>query len=155
MSFPNCDFAYRFMLKELKLLNDVFFVSQPVYGNKHCLAYSNNKDSYVPKYYMIFKRDFFISFNIAFPKFIKSHPELSGYGESINVAALDLACKYNVDLLLFVHSDGRVYFINPIFLRSYVIKHSLVRKQFDNECTYSFPLKLLSPFELSVEKVVS
>jgi hypothetical protein len=116
-------------------------------------------DRNVPVIYAIYKRDFFMSFNSNFPRFVAENPELRGVAESINKECLDIAIKRNVDYIYFVHPDEKIFAIHPMQIKKFCEKHNLIRgqqklniyqqpytleKEMVSEVTYCIPVKLLA-----------
>lgn len=126
--------------------------------NGHALFGSNNPNN--KKLYVIFKRDFFITFNKQFVSFSKQYPEYYGEGESINTDALNRAIKFDCEYIVFIHDTG-VFVAYPMLIKNFCETHKLIRGQkrlnsiyangtteeHINEITYSFPKKLLIPIE--------
>ena len=115
----------------------------------------------VKSFYVVFKRDWYHSFNSAFPSFIDKHPECKGYGESLDTEYLDIALIHN-SIIVFIHPDN-AYFIDSVLMDLYCINHKLYRQQdkeniykkgnytkevkAEQEQTYCIPISLLQNLE--------
>lgn len=131
----------------------------------HVLLKSDDESK--PVLYVVYKRDFFESFDKIFLDFCRLFPDWKGVGESINTEALDRAVQFDGFnkggcLLVFVHADDNVYVAYPQQVRKLCVNHNLVRKQDrlnaqvsdfggrakpNYESTYSFPKKFMKKFE--------
>lgn len=112
-------------------LNDNVTDVKPVNDNRHCMI-ETIKDI---RYYVMFKREPFYAFGKIFRK--------PGAGESINKSCLELAIKYNIDLILVAYKSGHVYAISPDFWKEYAYNNNTIRTQETGEVTYSIALNEL------------
>ena len=116
-------------------------------------------------FYCLFKRDFFMTYPQKYKLFLDAFPDLNGAGESVNVDVLDGAMENN-QLLLFVYPDGKIYIVSPSKIfdthldakkyypdglyrsqdksNDYKVAYSNGQIININECTCSFPIKILS-----------
>ena len=86
------------------------------------------------RYYMLFKREFFMSFGKIFG--------FKGIGESVNEEYMHTARRL-ADTFMFVYPDGKVY-ISPVGeAYNFAKKNETIRKTKSGETTYSFPVKML------------
>lgn len=154
----NSDSAFDKVIKSLKIEFGVFYTKSVFNRGRHCIL-SPPFDSDLPKFYVVFKRSWFVTFNNKFQEFISEFPDMAGYGESINKEWLDLALQQRVSYFLFVHEEGSIYQVSPLLLQKFVFKHNLFRSQERrndyrradgsggvisvNELTVCFPCKLL------------
>lgn len=69
------------------------------------------------KFYLIYKKEYLMSFNNLFSEYIKENNALSGIGESINIEYLQYAIN-NHAIVLFIHEDGKIYTIDKIALNT-------------------------------------
>ena len=145
------DNAFRGVAYLLRFKHEVFYFLTVFNRGRHCL-FSPPVNSGLPKYYVLFKKSFFLSFSDLFPEF-------SVVGESINEEFLDLAVLSGVDYLLFVYDDGKVYSVSPLAVKRFCEQYNLIRFQDKTsrvvkggvrvsirEKTYSFPVTLLDRF---------
>lgn len=102
-----------------------------VNDNKHCWV--ETRAGLV--YYIVFKREFFMTFGKVFEK-----EGQKGIGESINESCLIKAEKnLGANLILCVYPDGKIYSLTPReWLRS-----PLIRETEEKEKTVSVPIGLL------------
>jgi len=84
------------------------------------------------KYWMLFKREFFLSFGKIFG--------FNGCGDSVNAKFVGQALNQKVDGFLFVYRNGYVYHISPREVFDFGKKFNTVRTTKSSERTYSFPL---------------
>lgn len=138
------------------------------YRNGHAILKSYDRDS--PNFYVVYKRDFYMTFKHEFSGFCESHPDLAGEGESINEEALSRAIRHGCEYIVFIHR-GEVFVTYPLLVAKFCKSHGLIRGQkrlnlylqantngnyaHESEVTYSFPKKLLRKFEEEFEKVVA
>lgn len=129
-----------------------------VFGTKgHVILTSLDKKK--PRFYCIYKRDFYKTFEKHFFEFCLKNPQMKGEGESINIKALKNSINYNIDYIVFIHPE-EVYVAYPMQIKRFCEKFELTkiqkRKNINNsklgakitqEITYSFPKKLLKKFE--------
>jgi len=125
--------ALREVSKQLRTKGDS--LKQVLMNNKygHRLIETNLRN----RYYIVFKKEYYKTFGDEFGT-------KEGYGESINVEYLDNAIARNAHLILFVHTDAKIYAINPIKLKA--IGHKRIQKN-GVEMTYSVPLKALERWD--------
>ena len=83
----------------------------------------------VPSFYVVFKREFFLTFSEVFHEFVEENPSMQGVGESLNEDAVLLSVKLNATFLVFVHPDGSVWLTYPLIFLKYAQKHGLKRTQ--------------------------
>lgn len=128
------------------------------YRNGH--AFLRPIDQGIPGLYVIYKRDFYMTFKHEFSSFCEKYPDLAGEGESINSDALDRALRFGAQYIVFIH-PGEVLVAYPMLIKKFCESHGLIRGQKrlnmylavggdyeeKSEVTYSFPKKLLRPFE--------
>lgn len=152
MNLENKESAFRGLAYQLRAKHDVFYFSNEFNNGKHALFTPPITCGELPRYYALFKKDFFMTFGVQFSNFIRVHPEASLVGESINVDWLKTAIASKVDYLLFIYDNGKVYAVSPKAVENFCIKHNLVRTQdvtnktsnfTIRETTYSFPITLL------------
>ena len=160
MTFLNHDAAFRGVRSWL-VSHDFHNVSamKPMHKGRHCIISSDEEI-----FYCVFKHEFFLSYARLFQPFLDHFPNLSGYGESLNVDIVR-ECFYNSYTLLFVYENEAMYSINPGEILSAHVKalsfmlNGLIRSQDKtntykvrfahglkedvNEATYSFPVKML------------
>lgn len=124
-------------------------------------------------YYLVYHKDFFMTFNQQFPAFVAEFPQYAGVAESINKEWLELAVSYTKPLpdwavepdvkLVFIYPEGRMYWTDPRLFKKFAEAQKLVRTQEKvnlenredysgrqqpiNETTYSLPVKMLKPLE--------
>jgi hypothetical protein len=119
-------------------------------------------DKNKPNLYVVYKRDWFMTFSKKFSDFIKKNPHFEGVGESINKEALKRALANKCDYIIFIH-DSEVFVGYTKMILNICINNNLIRNQnrlnsyaktnnsgkseLVSETTYSFPKKLLVPFE--------
>lgn len=129
-----------------------------VLGSKgHVILKTLDKNK--PKFYCIYKRDFYQTFEKQFWDFCLKNPNMKGPGESINIKALKNAISYDVDYLIFIHPED-VFVGFPRQIKRFCEKFELTKIQkrkninknnfktiINQEITYSFPIKLLKKFE--------
>ena len=147
--------AFRETQQYLSKKHDCWFQRRIYNKGRHVLFFPMKKG--IPSYYTIYKREYYETFNRAFPEFIEQNPEMRGRGESINKESLLIAIRAKADFLLFLHPGG-TYKISPMLVYKFCKKHSLIREQkkineylqacekntkLMQENTYSFPVKLL------------
>jgi hypothetical protein len=87
------------------------------------------------RYYLLYKRNFFMSFGLIFGK--------SGMGESINKDFLELALKHEADNIAVVYEMGYIYTCPPKEWLHYAEQNHTIREQYKGEVTYSIPINLL------------
>lgn len=123
--------AVQLVLNKLKTErhSEIFSVKN-VNENKHTIISSNLGD-----FFVLFKRDFFLSFGKIFSN--------RSVGESINSEALMFADK-NKSILLFVYPDGKVYSISSSLFKKLAEDNEWIRQTKADEKTYSIPLKYLT-----------
>jgi len=153
MALNNKEMAFDFVQRLLQeKLGGVFVRSSGGDFGRHCV-FTWLRDTSV-KFYVVYKREFFNSFGVWFPKF------RGGVGESLNVEWLDFACRRGCLFVLFVYPDGRVFGVEPEFMRSYCVNNGLVREQGSvnpvfgsqgdllsvKEVTYCVPIGVLRDF---------
>lgn len=86
------------------------------------------------RYYMLFKREFFMSFGKIFG--------FKGIGESVNKEYMEIARRL-ADTFVFVYPDGKVY-VSPVGeAYNFAIKNDTIRETKSKETTYSFPVKMI------------
>ena len=107
--------------------------------------------------YLVYKRDFFNTFEDKFKSFCDKFPHLKGVGESINEDCLEYCIKAKVQEIYFLHGSGD-YSITPRLFYNFIEKFGLKRVQdkgnmylqeggrYENirEITCSVPKKLLN-----------
>lgn len=134
-----------------------FFLSSFNSG-RHGLFFPPSDVLGVPSFYVLYKKEFFMSFNKVFSSFVAANPIFNSVGESINEDYLDLAVAKKVDYFLFVYDDGKVYSVPVLLVKKFCDKHGLrrvqeVRNVYNrrdgsglcssvNEITCSFPITL-------------
>ena len=151
-----------FMKKTLPSKGFVVKMKSERNKGRHLLVEAKSKDSDVYRYfYVIFKHEFLHSFNFLFKDFLKVHPELSGYGESINTDCAEYARRRDA-AIVFIHEDESMYSILADTLINICSRNGLRRFQdrenfYDlknfkkdrvavSEETFIIPLKLLERF---------
>lgn len=157
--FPNKSVAYPEVLRIIRSVEGDYYTGIDVYQNDkgvlqhHFASFKSNDPKidtfHFPKYYMLYKRDFFRTFLAQFPHYKEQNDNLVGLGESINKTALDYAIRRGTDWLLFIYESGKVYKINPKFLMKFCLRNNLIRTQTTSsrgELTYSFPISLLERY---------
>ena len=81
------------------------------------------------RYYVKFKKDFLMTFNEQFSKFVNENPEWRGVGETINIEhlkiAMDMKCKY----IIIIYPDGKIYKIPPKLWFNFSTNNFLIRSQ--------------------------
>jgi len=103
----------------------------------------NNKRHYLIttqkglKYWMLYKRAFFMSFSKIFP-----NTDFKGPGDSINAEYLGKALNFDIHALIYVYSNGFVYRLNPKEVFDYGHRFGTIRTTKSGERTYSFPLSV-------------
>lgn len=86
------------------------------------------------KYWMLFKREFFLSFGKIF--------NMKGCGDSINANILGKALSQDIDGIIFIYRKGYVYFMSPREILDFGKKFGTIRvTKKTHERTYSFPLR--------------
>lgn len=151
--------SYRELVQILDKLYDTTYVFHPMNKNRHVLMIPSNNDRL--KFYVIFVRRWFETFDKIFKSFIEKYLEYSGYGASINKTVLENSIKHEADFILVVLANGYVYRINPIVWLKFSLKYDLIRTQtrsneynahndtgqsiLINEETYSIPRTILEP----------
>jgi len=157
------------LLAFMKEIKEFGFVSNTVsenLPNGHHIIDTRGKES---KIYLLFKREFFNTFESKFPIVIYRLPEMRGVGESINKEALDIAIMRNCDYVVFIH-ESEVYITYPRIIKNLCEKYKLIRVQKKGnmynmkdcsgqsseifETTYSFPKALLQKFEDKFERLI-
>ena len=88
------------------------------------------------KFYMVFKREFFMSFGKIF--------NMKGIGESLNEEIVHYAVEKGIHNFLFVYEDGKIYTIPAKEFKDYAISHKTIRTTSSGEGTMSIPVGLLS-----------
>lgn len=157
MNFPDNSSAFHYLVKLVNGKEGLIGFPASFNKGRHMLLETLMGN----KYYCLFKREYFQTFNNYYPEFVIHHPNLRGVAESINEEWLDLAIKFDA-VLLFIHPDGRVYQIYPMTIK----KLGLVRVQNEpniykkedytgeqevvNEKTYHVPVKLLKRYDTVV-----
>ncbi len=103
----NKDSALRFVLDYLKskLYTSVKLVKKNKFG--HCYITTNKGN-----FYLLFKKDFFHSFNHEFPEYVKQPNTFKGVGESINIEYMKFALNNNA-VLLFCHENNKNAIYTP------------------------------------------
>jgi len=161
-SLLNKESAFDFVTRLLHGKYGSWFTIIPTNVGRHRLL--TPQISGVPKFYCLFKREYFFNFNYCFKKFVRENPEYDGISESINKEWLDYSIMVGVDYLLFVHPDHSVYVVHPLVVKRFCEKNNLIRTQIKtndykipdfsesieriNELTYCFPIKLLTRMEV-------
>jgi hypothetical protein len=148
------DSAFREFFIELKRRKLNPFPKNSYNHGRHRLITTDTE-----KYYVIYKRAFFNTFEKQFKGIYEQYPFLTGKGESINKEALEVALRNQVDAVVFIHPEG-IYSIYPMIIKSFCEKNELIRTQdktnyykglngtreTTKETTYSFPKKLMGIF---------
>lgn len=157
----NLDRAFSMINFFLRDKHGSWFVLSKYNKGRHLLLRGGRE---APNYYVLYKKDFFNSYNEFGGEILVVHPEFMGLGESINESCLGVALHYKA-VLLFIYPDGKVYCIHSETLwnlsRRYpsmlhVQKRSNVYKVPDfqkgrdvvHERVILFPLKLMELFGL-------
>ena len=149
MIFETMGSALKNVFVSLKKVHRCYYVGSLHKRGKHVLLKPDNGKS--PVYYMLFKREFFLSFSKQFKDFTSKNKSLMGYGESINSECLDYAIKNGADRVMFTYQSGVIYYTYPNMIKRFCEKNNLVRVQEETgEKTYSFPLKVLDRLERKV-----
>ncbi len=142
-------------------------------NNKHFFIRCLPEFEKEKRYYVLFKQDFFKTFSLQFPNFVKEFPQFDGVGESINKEWLELALSYceltkankfegteTIDVkLFFIYPDGSMFWEDPRAFHKFAETKGLVRVQDKHnaiskkdytedyvniqEMTYCRPLKLM------------
>lgn len=155
MNLKVVESALREVHYTLRSKHQVYFNLKTLNRFNHTLFIPPITREDVPRYYTVFKKDFFTTF-------YKKFPLLKGFksiGESINVDYLKNAIDLNVDWILFVYDSGEIYRVSPKVIMKFCVDNDLIRTQdklnsFQNgigkdiirETTYSFPIDLLERF---------
>ena len=123
-----------------------------LYKNKmrHRYIITKYKENIVRKYYLMFKKEYYKSFQFEFEND-------EGYADSINEEWIDFAIDNNVAVLIFCYGNGYMYEIDPIEFKQKAFTNGWVREQDGEdirvvngqqvamkETTYSLPLRLLN-----------
>ncbi len=158
--------AFHWLGYRLREKYNVFFNVAEYNEGKHFLFYPLSSDDSTPRFYAIFKREFFMTFNHVFKDFVTINNqyntvEYNTVGESINADWLEVAIRTS-DFILFVYEGGAVYKVPPLLIKNFCEKHQLIRVQDKKniintkngtgaittikERTYSFPVALLERF---------
>ena len=90
------------------------------------------------KYYVLYKRAFYMTFGREFEK-----EGQTGIGESINFEYLNYCLKQSVGNILLIYPDGKVYAVSPIEWVNFSVGSNTIRTQKGGEKTYSIPISLL------------
>ncbi len=111
------------------------------------------------KYYVKFKKDFLMTFNEQFFKFVNEHPEWRGVGETINIEHLRIAVGMGCKYIIIIYPDGKIYSIPPKLWFNFSTNNFLIRsqergnsyvnnfnKRIVHETTCHIPVKLLRRF---------
>jgi len=157
----NCDNAFHWLGYMLRERYNSYFNIAKYNNGKHFLFYPPVTDDLTPRFYAIFKREFFMTFNYAFKDFVTINNQYNTVGESINADWLEVAIK-TADFILFIYEDGKIYKVAPLLIKKFCEKHNLIREQDVknkvNKCdgsglsmmikekTYSFSITLLERF---------
>lgn len=159
MVFVNHDAAFRFFRSWLVQRYSGVSPLIPMNKGRHCLIKTADVS-----FYVVFKKEFFLSYSKIFKSFLDRYPNLAGYGESLNVSIVQ-ECFENNYTLVFLYPNGSMYTISPGeiihahgkalecmpngLIRSqdktntYKVKYSNGYEEDVNEATYSFPIKML------------
>ena len=154
MKLQTKEAAFRYVINKLEDQGYRINHVQEYNKTRHRLYYTKKG-----LFYVVFKREFFLTFSKQFPVFAEQNP--TGYGESINKYFLEIALAKDA-VLLFVYSDGKIYKCYPKTIKTICEKNNLIRiqekmnayklmdysgkKEYQQEITYSFPLFLLERF---------
>lgn len=87
------------------------------------------------RYYLLFKRKFFMSFGKIF--------SFKGCGDSVNDEYMDFAKRMEADTFVFVYPEGNVYIAPVQESYDFAMKNDTKRITKSGETTCSFPVKLL------------
>jgi len=113
-------------------------------------------------FYVLFKKQPIHSFNNLreTQKFLKEHPDCSGWGESINIDCVDYANSRKVRVLFYVYEDEKVYYVPLVKVRNSVIREQNVVNNYKElqengsiviqdirEREYVFPMKWMERYE--------
>jgi hypothetical protein len=158
----NAEAMIRNLRDKISINYGINYFVRNYYQNKHASLVCDNKK--VPNLYVVYKRDFYKTFEYTFRDFCYNNPDLCGEGESINVESLNMALRMDAEYVIFLHTDG-IYCIPTMLIKKFCEKYSLVRLQKRinsyirgdssksiQEKTYSFPKKLLEPIESIFER---
>lgn len=129
-NFKFKDNAIRWVAMKVRQFHNVYFDIVPLQRNKHFLLLPPVTRVDVPKFYVLFKRDFFMSFNLVFKDFVKSYPDYNTVGESINEDVFKAVKARGVDYLIFAYDNSRrVYKLSVGLLDRFYKTYNLVRVQ--------------------------
>jgi len=164
----NKDMAFDYVQKIIQKHYDAWFRRELLNHGRHLLLSPTNS-LVVPKFYVLYKKDFFHKFNDHCEGFVKDNPYYRGLGESINEEFLQRAIREDA-LLLFVYPNKQIYSIFPMVIYKLWqnqpphLKGELLRTQLKNnqysipdynnglkqvyELTFVFPIKLMSKLDL-------
>lgn len=156
--FLNKDKAYWHLHTVVREKNGCAYSYQPANKQRHVVFRPiNNKDQ--PSYYCMYKREWFMSFNIWFPKYIIEYTQFRGIAQTINQECLQTALT--TDYILIIMPDQTTYQISPRLWQKYAKEHNLTRtqnisntykgklgtKEQIQETTICIPAKLLTKWE--------
>jgi hypothetical protein len=111
--------------------------------------------------YLIFKREWFLTFQDRFAQFTQENPQYAEQGESINEESLLYAKEKGCEVIVFIHPEGFYKgYVNVLL--NFCKKHNLIytqdrtnsykveggTREAINETTYSFPRSLLTRVEI-------
>lgn len=163
MMLNNKVMAFDFVQGLLQRRLGGFFVRDSANLDRHCiLTWLKNTGV---RFYVVYKRDFFNSFPVWFPKYCGG---IGGHtGESLNVESLDLAVRRKCLFILFVYPDRQVLAIEPDYMKSFCLRNGLVRKQGKlnivggeqktllslQEQTYCIPIGILKSLDEKLEEL--
>lgn len=154
----NKDKAYWQLHRLVREQNRCAYGFQPTNKQRHLILRPiNNKDQ--PSYYCMYKREWFMSFNIWFPKYILQNTQFAGISQTINEECLKTALT--TDYILIIMPNETIYQISPQLWKKYADEHHLKRSQNTTntykqqggtttqiqETTYCIPAKLLTKWE--------
>jgi len=137
--FANKNAAMRSVMKKIVKKCKCSYTLVDANFERHFLLKSTKASC--PKWYGMFKRGYFMSFNEFFPEFVRKHG--GGVAESINKECLQYALSRGVDWLVWIHDDEKVYVSQVKMVAKYCMKHGLVRTQKGGEETFCVPVHIL------------
>lgn len=126
--FRNLDELIKAVLKKLKYDYGVFYNISKFNNCRHAIL-KPPMGSDLPSFYVVFKRQWLITFNFKFESFVNAYPEWAGIGESLNKEWLELAISQRVSYLLFGHEEETIYQVSPLLFKKFVDNNNLYRTQ--------------------------
>ena len=150
----NQDRAFYLIMQRLREVHGEYYYMKKYNKGRHLLLYSTDP---LPRYYVVYKREWFNTFAKQFPAFIQENPRFaSEVGESINTQDLENAVSVGTNYLIFVHEEG-IWKISALLFLKFARKNNLVRRQnrtnpykqqggfssYIHEDTYSIPASML------------